>query len=149
MPEEKQKILKLDFDQDLDFLLVGILSGARDYKLCFEINRKLNLDLTRLDDLSISTGRPGSQTKHARFVANSKGVERYYLLSNRDSENTGSFIPEMRNVDFFLLVSGMAANFKIRKTVEDLRLIDVVSGAFEIDPDGLKSAETFLCLLEN
>lgn len=149
MSEEKQKILKLDFDQDLDFLLIGIISGARDYKLCFEVNRTFGLDLTRLDDLCISAGRPGSQTRHARFVTNKKAEERYYLLSNRDVDNTGSFIPEMRNIDYFLAVAGMAANFELRRMVEELRTIDVVSGAFEINPDELKSAETFLCLLEN
>ncbi|MFM7080311.1 MAG: IPExxxVDY family protein [Bacteroidota bacterium] len=149
MPDEKQIFRKLDFDQDLDFLLIGILSGSKDFKLCFEINRLFRLDLTRLDDLSISTGRPGSTTRHARFVSMKKHLERYYLVSNRDTDNTGSFIPEMRNVDYFLAISGMAANFELKKMVDGLRSLPVVSGAFEIDPAGLKSAETFFCLLEN
>ncbi len=149
MSEEKQKIHKLDFDQDLDCLLIGILSGARDYKLCFEVNRKLGLELSRLDDLAISTGRPGSQTVHTRFESRKSGEERYFLLSNRDTDNTGSFIPEMRNVDYFMVIAGMASNFEIKNMVASIRTIEVVTGAFEINPEDLKSAETFLCLLEN
>jgi hypothetical protein len=149
MPDEKQIFRKLDFDQDLDFLLIGILSGSKDFKLCFEINRLFRLDLTRLDDLVISTGRPGSSTRHARFVSMNKHQERFFLVSNRDVDNTGSFIPEMRNVDYFLAISGMAGNFDVKKMVESMRTLTVVSGAFEIDPAELKSAETFLCLLEN
>ena len=149
MPEEKQIFRKLNFDQDLDFLLIGILSGSKDFKLCFEINRLFRLDLTRLDDLAISTGRPGSSTRHARFVSTNNHQERFFLISNRDVDNTGSFIPEMRNVDYFLAISGMAGNFDVKKMVESLRTLNVVSGAFEIDPAELKSAETFLCLLEN
>jgi len=37
----------------------------------------------------------------------------------------------------------------VKKMVESMRTLTVVSGAFEIDPAELKSAETFFCLLEN
>lgn len=149
MAQEKQKILKLDFEQELDFLLVGIISGHKDFRLCFELNKALKLRFARKDDIIISAGKPGSSTSHARFLTGGNASETYNLIGNRDLEHTGFFIPEMRNVDYFFLVSGYNDNFDLAGIVEKMRDLDAVSGAFIIQPDGLKSAETFLNLIEN
>ncbi|MFM9003903.1 MAG: IPExxxVDY family protein [Flavobacteriales bacterium] len=147
--QEKQKILKLDFEQDLDFLIVGIISGHKDFRLCFELNKALRLRFARKDDIVISAGKPGSSTSHARFLTGGNASETYNLIGNRDLEHTGFFIPEMRNVDYFFLVSGYNDNFDLAGMVEKMRKVNAVSGAFIIQPDGLKSAETFLNLIEN
>ena len=149
MAQEKQKILKLDFEQELDFLLVGIISGHKDFRLCFELNKALKLRFARKDDIIISAGKPGSSTSHARFLTGGNASETYNLIGNRDLEHTGFFIPEMRNVDYFFLVSGFNDNFDLVGMVEKMRKLSAVSGAFIIQPDGLKSAETFLNLIEN
>lgn len=149
MAQEKQKILKLDFEQELDFLLVGIISGHKDFRLCFELNKALKLRFARKDDIIISAGKPGSSTSHARFLTGGNASETYNLIGNRDLEHTGFFIPEMRNVDYFFLVSGYNDNFDLAGVVEKMRKLSAVSGAFIIQPDGLKSAETFLNLIEN
>ncbi len=149
MAQEKQKILKLDFEQELDFLLVGIISGHKDFRLCFELNKALKLRFARKHDIIISAGKPGSSTSHARFLTGGNASETYNLIGNRDLEHTGFFIPEMRNVDYFFLVSGYNDNFDLAGMVEKMRKLSAVSGAFIIQPDGLKSAETFLNLIEN
>jgi hypothetical protein len=147
--QEKQKILKLDFAQELDFLLVGIISGHKDYRLCFELNKALRLRFARKDDIVISAGKPGSSTSHARFLTGGNSSETFNLIGNRDLEHTGFFIPEMRNVDYFFLVSGYNENFNLIGVVEKMRSLEAVSGAFIIQPGDLKSAETFLNLIEN
>lgn len=147
--QEKQKVLKLDFEQELDFLLVGIISGYKDFRLCFELNKALRCRFAREKDVLISAGKPGSSTSHARFLTGGKASETYYLIGNRDLEHTGFFIPEMRNIDYFFLVTGYNDNFDLADVVEKMRSLKAVSGAFIIQPDGLKSAETFLNLIEN
>jgi hypothetical protein len=149
MSSEKQKVLRLDYEQELDFLLIGLLCGLKDFRLCYDLNQNLGLDMVRKNDLVISAGRPGSSTRHACFAIVIGGCESYYLLSNRDIENTGCFIPEMRNVDYFLVISGMARNYDTKTLIEKLRSMKNISGAFLIEPAELKSAETFLSLLEN
>ena len=104
--QEKQKILKLDFAQELDFLLVGIISGHKDYRLCFELNKALRLRFARKDDIVISAGKTGSSTIHARFLTGGNTSETYNLIGNRDLEHTGFFIPEMRNVDYCHATTG-------------------------------------------
>ncbi|MFM8917026.1 MAG: hypothetical protein ACKOGP_04715, partial [Bacteroidota bacterium] len=71
------------------------------------------------------------------------------LIGNRDLEQTGFFIPEMRNVDYFFLVTGFNDDFNLTDMVEKMRKLIAVSGAFIIQPSDLKSAETFLNLIEN
>lgn len=149
MPQDKQKVHKLEFDQELDFLLVGIISGHKDYRLCFELNKALSLEMHRCKDLVLSAGRPGSSTSHAWFTYGGSGRENYHLIGNRDLDHTGFYIPEMRNVDYFILIHGAAGNFELDKVVDQLRQLQVVSAAFVIEPAELKSAETFLILLEN
>lgn len=149
LAQEKQKVHKLDFHQELDFLLIGIISGHKDYRLCFELNKSLALEMYRCKDLVLSAGRPGSSTSHAWFTYGGNDRECYHLIGNRDLDHTGFFMPEMRNVDYFLLIHGAASNFALDKVVEHLRQIKVVSAAYEIEPAELKSAEAFLILMEN
>ncbi len=143
-----KKILKLTFDRDYDFSLAGIVSGSRDYKVCFELNRALGLNFTRQNDVSLETNMPGSNTTHAYFRFSGHIAEDYHLISNRDKANTGFYIPEMREIDYFLLVSGANNSFEIDNLVSKIRTIEIISGVYAIDPLQLKSVEAFLLFIE-
>ena len=49
----KKKIHKLAFDFESDFKLIGIASHENDYRLSWAINKSLNIDFIKADDLLI------------------------------------------------------------------------------------------------
>lgn len=144
-----KKVLKLDFEGDFEFALAGMLCGYKDYRLCFELNLALNLNFERNDDISLSAGRPGSSTRHSYYSFNGPDNEVYHILSNRDKGNTGFYIPEMKNVDYFLLITGASPSFDVSMIISTIRNIEIISGIYEINPKELKSADSFLIFTEN
>ncbi len=142
------KILKLDYKHDYDFLLVGIISACRDYQLCYELNQNLKLDFQRKEDVTVPAGKPGSQTCHSYFCCPGRDGGFYHVITNRDKNGTGFFIPEMRSIDYFLLVCEVPGNFDLTALVKSIREIKNFSGAFAIEPSEMKSAEAFIMLLE-
>ncbi len=143
-----KKVLQLNFEKDFDFLIVGLLSAYRDFRLCFELNEAMKINFLRNKDVYVPAGKPGSSTRHSYFSCTGRDHEKYHVISNRDKEGTGYFIPEMKNIDYFLIVSEVAMSYDISKLIKLVRGIEIVSGAYDIQPSQMKSAEAFLLFLE-
>ena len=143
-----RKILKLEIENEYEFLLAGIISGWKDYRLCYELNQLLQLNLTRLQDVVVPAGKPGSSTRHSGYAGAGKNNETYHIVSNRDKDGTGNLIPEMKSIDYFIIISDAPANFDLNGLIKKLRAVENISGVYDIDPTGLKSADAFLLLLE-
>ncbi|MBL0341566.1 MAG: IPExxxVDY family protein [Bacteroidetes bacterium] len=144
-----KKIIKLDFEGEFNFILLGLLCGFKDYKLCFELNHILNLSFQRKDDVNIPAGRPGSNTRHSHYESNGFDFESYHVLSNRDKGGTGFFIPEKKNIDFFLLVTDAPGSFDLKNLMSSLKNLEIITGVYEMDPYEMKSADSFLIFLES
>src|SRR5215218_5661981 len=50
-------ILKFDPDEEVDFLLIGIVCQHKDYRLCHELNLRLELNLVREKDYEVSIAK--------------------------------------------------------------------------------------------
>ncbi|HMT29775.1 MAG TPA: IPExxxVDY family protein [Bacteroidia bacterium] len=149
LQEMSKKILKLDFEGEYNFILLGIICGYKDYKLCFELNEGLKLNFQRKEDVNFPAGRPGSNTRHSYYESPGNDFETYHILSNKDKAGTGYFIPENRNIDFFLLITDASGSYDLKTLIADIRRLDIVSGVYEMDPYELKSADSFLIFLES
>ena len=142
-------LLKIENPVDYDFLVAGIICGFKNYRICFALNEKFKFDLIRVDDFSISAGIPGSYTVHAKYNGVIEGFNPCTLVSNCDINNTGYFIPELKNIDFFLIFEDKSKKEKFNDCIQNLRTIKIVTGAYEIDPKKVKSADAFFILLDS
>lgn len=134
----------LEFTPEYDFLLLGIFCAHRDYKLCFQLNRRLPVDLKRIDDLSLQMEKKGSVSLFPVFFCRNEDEEEFYIVANKGSN--GYFITELRQTDYFLVVRNPSRYTTATSLMEGLRSIDLVNSVMELDPSGLKSAENFLML---
>jgi len=134
------KIL-LSFDEDYDFTLVGISCHSKDYRLCWEINKALNLDLIRSEDLEIR--KKGAVNSHSfyEYIDEDNYLE-YYLISNRG--DNGFLIAEQKRVDFFLMAKGNISDIHTKDTISKINALSLVLTSFSIDPDQLKSKQNLL-----
>ena len=143
-----KKVLKLDFTNDFDFPLIGIICGYKDFRLVFDLNYHLGFDFKRGNDVVVPAGKPGSSTRHSYYKHLGSDDEVYHIISNRDKDLTGYFIPEQKNIDYYFLVSQTNGRLDEKVLVKTIRQIDIIAGTYEIDPNELKSAEAFLIFME-
>lgn len=133
---------RLTLDFSYDFLLVGLSCHQKDYRLCWAINRALELDLSRKDDVILADAS-GQQSRYS-FYSYSDEVHhlKYYVVSNRGGQ--GYLVPECKEADYFLVIDGHHEYLDMQDALRQLKQCDVVLTAFEIDPDGLKSKENLV-----
>jgi hypothetical protein len=125
--------LKLKLDQDQlveDFFdsthLVGMVSSARDYQLCWQINRQLHYQFRVNNSLEINL------SKHQRsfyftvfeFQEPTKSVAHYFYNNHCKAE---FLLPELRHIDYLWLIKGDYYQLQdVKKLIEELRHVELV-----------------------
>ncbi len=133
----------LKFELDLDFVLIAITSQLRDYLLCYKINKQLSYDFAKIDDLEMAFSPDQEIQYFSRYFYNIPGSEcELYLITNRGTD--GILVPEMRNVDYFILIRNYIDDEDLRSIVNGLNKIPEVLVAVEVDPKKLKSKENLI-----
>lgn len=133
----------LKYELDLDFVLIALTVPLKDYRLCFKINKQLNIQFHRIDELYFQIDTNTESVYFSRYHFYQYQTENdLYLIANKGSERF--LIPEMKTVDFFILIK----NYMDKEDLEDLILglnkIPEVQVATEVDPKKLKSNENLI-----
>jgi len=133
--------LILTFDDEYDFDLIGISCHSKDYRLCWEINKNLNLDLVRKDNLDIKT-KLGNGTYSLYEYNDQENHLDYFLISNKG--NKGFLIPEHKSIDFLFMLRGYTDEEHTKSTLTKINQLSLVLTSFQINPNQLKSKENLL-----
>ena len=133
-----KKIHKLNLEPEYSFKLIGISSHENDYRLSWAINNKLRIELNKTTDLEILNRKFSERQNFSLHTYEDEDTFiKYNLLSN--TCDNGFLIEEMKNIDFFLQVFGEVPDSFIENLNQRLKLIDVITASFIIDPNNLKS----------
>jgi hypothetical protein len=148
---------KLVLDYDYEFLLIGILSSAADYKLCWGMNKSLNILLVKEKDLELQLyekDRTGGLTllfetpeltpKFSMYSYYNEVTHlKYTIVANKS--NSGLLVKEEQSVDFFLTVEGLYDDLETEeKIIASLRSQSEIITAYKIDPNNLKSKQNLI-----
>ena len=94
--------LKLDIEPDPEVSVIGISSHVRDHRLCWSINRALDMELTRrrtgIEEMQ--SGRPAEFTAFDQYDEETQA--NCTLVNNHSTE--GVLLRDLRQADFFLVV---------------------------------------------
>jgi hypothetical protein len=134
---------RLDVDFAYDFELTGLISSARGYKLAWEINHTLGVNLTRKDDLKMTT-KDGEY--FFTFFAHESAVNTINLFRNRSNEGDtkGIFlIPEHSHLDYILYTKG-DEEVESKRLQEVLRNIPSIELVAFLPLAALKSKDNFI-----
>ena len=139
------KKAKLLVEPTFDFELLGIVSPIRDYRMAWLVNKELELNLVKVNDLELE------------FISNEKlEISQYFLplphgfiqlLKNKainSSEQLAYLIPELKNLDYFLLVKDETDQLELSNFMEKLSQNSLVQSIVRIDISKLKSKENLL-----
>lgn len=158
--------IDIDFDLELDFILIGISSSLKDYKLCHFINKYAGLKLTfgkeshtdhhgkprlkPVDELDYhilhEKGKDKREHTHHYQIyryCNENFDYEFYLVNNKSLENS-VLIPEAANFDYFLLIKHYIDNEDLDLLMNRIRIIPEVMLVKQIDPTALKSKENLI-----
>lgn len=139
------KKVKLLIEHTYDFELLGLVSTVRDYKMAWVINRELDLNLVKSDDLELEFMTPPSLIISQYFLSLPHGFVQ--LLRNRaiNSSNQVSYlIPELKSMDYFLLVQDETFQISINTFANQLAKNQHIQNVMKLDVSKLKSKENLL-----
>jgi len=138
------KKTKLVVEYDFGFSLIGITTTLKGYKLAWEINRQLSIQLIKKDDILV--GFKGGVEKAFAAHAYETQLRFIKLIRNKpqEGENNKFFLaPEYPHFDYLLVIRDAEQSFAAN-ILEDIRKIPSVELAAFIPLDTLKSKENFI-----
>jgi hypothetical protein len=131
----------LKFEIDLDFVLIAITTSLRDYRLCHYINKRLNFNFIKSPDLELIQN--GAPVYFSLYQYHWEASETdFYFIGNKGSD--GYLVPEMRKVDYFIMIRNYIAGDELEKLVSDVNRMPEIVAAVKVDPKKIKSRENLL-----
>jgi hypothetical protein len=134
--KKTQKITKvrLDLNNENDFLILGIVSAEPDYKVSLSINKKLGLSLKNITPITLS-GDFGSEAVFSRFSDTTGSPELVcFLVANRTGNNF--LIKKLKNIDYIFLIHDLESIGIGRdrtQQISSLKESEFITAVFQID----------------
>ena len=135
---------KLIIDYDFDFHLVGLITSAKGYKLAWEINRALGVQLVKQPDLVV--GFKNAEERGFAYYSHQGQINRLKLFKNKPVDPDGGkyfLIPEFPHYDFIILAD-MKEPYSPESLMHLIRSISSIQLAAFIPMEGLRSKSNFI-----
>jgi hypothetical protein len=133
----------LKFEIDFDFVLIAITTSLKDYRVCYLINKSLNFNFTRTNDLSVDIYQGAEPVLFSLFHYQWETTETdFYFIGNKGSE--GYLVPEIRSADYFIMIRNYIDDDDLDNLLSTINKIPEIVAAVKIDPKKIKSRENLL-----
>ena len=137
---------KLVVDFDYNFKLFGIISPASEHKLAWELNRGLNINMIKNDDININFLNNKNLIISNFLFEKEESILR--LLKNKSvgmpATSNLFLVPELKQFDYLLTIGGFEQTFKPENVVVRLGQINVIHNVINLDVLKLKSKENLV-----
>jgi len=127
----------LDCAEEFDFTVLAINSHIKAYKLCWNINSSMQLNLEKKNDHNIK-----EDLWFSRYAYISDDGIEYNILENRSKK--GYLVPSQKSINYFLIVKNDYWDQDKVGFMSKLRNIADVLLVFEIDTAKLKYIDRFI-----
>lgn len=133
--------LLLEIEEDYAFKLVGICSHIKDYRLVWELNKHLGLDLCKDSNYELQN-KGASQSHVFHHFCDEENLIDYFLIGNRS--NAGLLIPEESKCDYLFVIKGNISESDVVSFLDKMNNIKTILTAYTIDVEALRSKENLL-----
>jgi hypothetical protein len=134
--------LKIDGDEQYDFLLIGIVCQHKDYRLCHELNTRLALNLERGTDFEIQNNKRMKSAAFPFFEYMNEDGDIYYVFANKGKDDW--LIPEQRSIDYFLMIKENFKRINEQELANEIKEIPIVLGVYPMEIRKLKSKDNLV-----
>ena len=133
---QKVTRVKLNIEQNNDYILLGIVSSEPDYKLSLALNKKFRISLRNRSSLRVP-GVDKSELTFSRFSNNDDpALPVFYLISNRSGKNF--LLNKLKNIDYLLQIQNWESEININNISSGLKEIESITAFFNIDINTIK-----------
>lgn len=136
------KKLKVDLNLFEGVKLIGLVTSLKDYRLAFNINSALNLNLSRYKDFQLE----GKEGQYSWYYFSQGGNYHSITLINNNNYQ-GKLIIEPK-IDFLLMIKNVFIESLVHEILIKLRKIDGLNMALELQISKIKNADILLEALE-
>ncbi|MBT0812606.1 IPExxxVDY family protein [Litoribacter ruber] len=139
------KKTKLQVVHEYEFDLIGLVAPLKDYKMAWVINNSLDLDLARTKDYQLEFINQPALVISQYILEKDHGF--IQLLRNRSyskSDKALYLVPELKTIDYFLLLQDYTYELNINAYIEELSKHPYVQNVVKLDVTKLKSKENLL-----
>jgi len=140
------KKTKLDIVYNYDFQLLGIVSNSKEYSLAWSINKALNVNLIKQDDIIIPMTNQGDLViSNLLFETENSSLR---LIGNRSvghsHERKANLIPELPNFTHFFVVQDDGDNFDAQALIRLSKKIQAIDYLTLIEIEKLKNRDNLI-----
>ena len=96
---------KLDMAIEEDFCLLGVVTDEPDYKLCWMINRALDMNFEKQEELQLYHRKLDEEQVFSLFSYHDNDAMISYRIIRNRAEN-GYFLDELKNIDYMIHIQG-------------------------------------------
>ena len=135
---------RLVIDPDYDFELTGIISPAREYKLAWELNKRLEIHLIKQEDIHLNFLKEGSL-----IISNylfESGAFQCRLIRNKSINQSDNkvvhLLSELQKFDFLLIRKGI--NKRDAGIISKIKEIPLVNFVSLFDVSEIKAKENLI-----
>ncbi len=137
---------KLTIKYDFGFQLVAVNASVKEYKLAWILNRNLELDFIKTDNIEIVFVND-KLISISNFICRTEH-QLFRLLSNKAENLEETFnaflIPELKNFDYFIAINDESDTFDLNAFISRIKQIPFVQFAVSVDPTTLKSKDNLI-----
>lgn len=139
------KKIKFVVEHHYDFELLGLVAPQKDYKMAWALNHYMGMKLVKSDDFVLDFIE-SPKMEISRYMEE-KDHGFVQLLKNKSlspSSNGAYLVPELRIMDYFLLLQDHTFQLDIIAYIERLSQIDLIQNVVKLDVSKIKSKENLL-----
>ncbi|HLP21104.1 MAG TPA: IPExxxVDY family protein [Chitinophagales bacterium] len=131
---------KIKNELSTDYILVGIASSLKEYKLCYHLNQLLACDFKKLKDLIFEPTDRTRKIQFSVFTGCDEGDRNQFIVfSNKNLDEV--LLPEISNFDYILQIHGKFEEEEMKNLMEGIREFPEVVMTAEIPLKKIKSKE--------
>ncbi len=129
---------KLEVKSHYNFLIWGLVSPFEGHRIAWNLNQCFEFNLVREADIQIENKPLKADDFYAYYLYEDQlNIFKVELIKN--ITNTSRLVPELKNIDYLLLVKGELDFFEPEAFRQLLNRISVIQSAIEIPINKLKS----------
>ena len=131
---------KLEQAIDEDICLLGLVTDEVDYRFCWLLNRELQTDFRREEDLVLLNKKLNVEQSFPLFSYVDKlAFLTYRIIGNRLDEAV--FLEDLKNLDYLIHIQGEIYPDNIREFIDSVTSVPGVRMCVPVDLEKLRSRE--------
>ena len=134
--------ISLTDKQKFDFILIGIICEKKDYRISMELNKKLEINLSKEDEYSVFNSKRMEDKTFSFYEYTTEDDDRFNLISNKSQK--GFLLPELNQIDFLFVVRLLRMTLEENDILNAIKEIPIILGAYKLDATQLKSGENLV-----